>query len=186
MLTLVICISSAAVALGKAHDLQASYDPRSDPGSGQKFLEKFTGEWSVEKIFHPLTGGSVSSKGECHQMMINGGRFLKSEFVFFNSETNTTGLGLIGFAPDSGLFTSIWTDSRSTKMSIRQSKAPFDGIEIVMFSMPLPNGGHEARPSRNSTRMLDGGRKIVHQQYAVNPDNTERLMMELILTKKSQ
>jgi len=174
-----------AAAQDKPKDPQSSYDPRSAPGAGQKYLEQFVGDWTVEKIFHPRNGDPVTTKGECHQAMINGGRFLKSEFVFHDGGTNTTGLGLIGFVPDSGIFTSVWTDSRSTKMSIRQSRGPFDGSQIIMFSLPLVNGVREARPSRNTTRLVNGGQKIIHQQYAINPDNTERLMMELILTKRS-
>jgi hypothetical protein len=69
-------------------------------------------------------------------------------------------------------------------MSIRRSKTPFNGSEIIMYSVPLSNGVREGRPSRNSTRLLDGGKKSVHQQFVLNPDNTERLMMELILTRK--
>lgn len=165
---------------------QSTYDPGSGPGAGQKFLEKFAGNWDVKKIFHPRTGDPVIAKGECHQKMINDGRFLQSEFVFYNVQTNTTGIGLTGFDPASGLFTSVWADSRSTKMSIRQSKVPFDGNEIVLFSVPLTNGVREARPSRDVTRLTDNDRKIIHQQYAINPDKTERLMLELILTQRSQ
>jgi hypothetical protein len=77
-------LSSVAIAEdNKPQDAQTSYDPRSAPGVGQKFLEKFVGDWDVEKIFHPRSGGSVITKGECHQTIINEGRFLKSEFVFF-------------------------------------------------------------------------------------------------------
>jgi hypothetical protein len=165
-------------------DPQAGYDPRSSPGTGQKFLEKFVGNWDVEKIFHPRNGEPTTSKGECRQTMINDGRFLKSEFTFYGP-TNTTGLGLTGFDPATGLFSSVWVDSRSTRMSIRQSQAPFDGTNIVMSSVALAGGTHESRPSRNRTHLEDDGRKIVHDQYTMDTNNNERLMMELILTKKS-
>lgn len=154
-----------ASAQVKPKDPQGSYDPKSAPGAGQKYLEQFAGDWSVEKIFHPRDGDPVTTKGECHQAMINGGRFLKSDFNFYDGATNTTGVGLIGFVPDSGIFTSVWIDSRSTKMSIRQSREPFDGSQIVMYSVPLVNGVREARPSRNTTHLAEGGRKIIHQQY---------------------
>jgi Protein of unknown function (DUF1579) len=174
------------VAQEKPKNQEAAYEPRSAPGAGQKFLEKFVGDWEVEKIFHPRTGNAVITKAECHQTMINDGRFLKSEFIFHNGQTNITGIGLIGFEPATGLFTSIWADSRSTKMSFRQSKEPFDGNEIILFSTSVGDGVREARPSRDVTRLEDNGRKIIHQQYAINPDNTERLMLELIMTKKGQ
>jgi hypothetical protein len=183
-LSLVAGLGLVAFAQDKAKDPQGAYDRRSSPGSGQKFLEKFVGDWAVEKIFHPRTGDPVSTKGECHQTMINDGRFLKSEFIFYDGAANATGLGLVGFEADSGLFTSVWTDSRSTKMSIRQSKEPFDGSEIILASVPMANGVRETRPSRSTTRLADGGRKIIHQQSAINPDKTERLMMELILIRK--
>jgi hypothetical protein len=33
-------------------DPQSAVEPRSKPGAGQKFLERFLGEWTVEKSFH--------------------------------------------------------------------------------------------------------------------------------------
>ncbi len=179
-------IALSAAAQDKSKDPQASYDPRSAPGAGQKFLEKFVGDWNVQKVFHPRTGDPVITKGECHQEMINDGRFLKSDFVFPDGQSKITGVGLIGFEPATGLFTSVWADSRSTKMSIRQSRDLFDGNQIIMSSLPVAGSVREARPSRNVTHLEDNGRKIVHQQYAINPDNSERVMLELILTKKGQ
>lgn len=46
--------------------------------------------------------------------MVRGGRFLQSDFTFFAPPDGNgpTGQGLIGFEPESGLFTSVWTDSR--------------------------------------------------------------------------
>ena len=38
--------------------------------------------------------------------------------------------------------------------------------------------------SRTVTRLEDDGRKIVHRQYAIDADSKERLVMELILTRK--
>ena len=32
----------------KDKDPQASFEPRSKPGAGQKFLEKFVGDWDVQ------------------------------------------------------------------------------------------------------------------------------------------
>ncbi len=166
-------------------DPQSAYEPRSGPGAGQKFLEKFAGDWNVDKTFYPRSGEPVRIKGECRQTMINGGRFLRSEFTFGQGESRTTGLGLIGFQVESGKFTSVWTDSRSTRMSLRQSPDKFDGEEIVLVSRSLDEGG-ERRRSRTVTRLEDGGRKIVHRQYALGADGKERLMMELLLTRKAQ
>jgi hypothetical protein len=54
-----------------------------------------------------------------------------------------------------------------------------------MASFPIPGVVREERLSRNVTHLLDDGHKILHQQYAINADNTERLVMELILTRKA-
>ena len=67
----------------QSKDAQSSYEPRSGPGAGQKYLEAFVGEWDVVKTFYPRTGGDPSrSPGTCRQTMIHDGRFLQSEFVF--------------------------------------------------------------------------------------------------------
>ncbi len=184
------CLASAADPPPDAKDAkkdpQSSYEPRSKPGAGQKFLEKFVGDWDVEKTFHPQTGDPVHVKGECKQAMIHGGRFLRSEFVFGQGDARTTGTGLIGFEPDTGLFSSVWVDSRSTRMSLRQSQDKFDGEQIVLFSRTLQEGGREARRSRTVTRLEDNGRKIVHRQYTAGKDGKDRLVMELVMTRKAE
>ena len=187
ILSLVLIFGYSASGRGETNkDAEARYEPRSSPGSGQQFLEKFVGDWEVEKVFHSRTHGVVTTKGECHQALINGGRFLKSDFIFYGNGTNSTGVGLIGFEPDTGFFTSVWADSRSTKMSFRQSKAPFDGQRIITFSQALGNGGvREADLSRNETHLENNGRKIIHQQFVANTNGTERVVFELILTKKN-
>ena len=78
-------------------------------------------------------------------------------------------------------FDFIWIDSRQTRMSSRQSEQKFDGKEIVLFSKEL--GGKAGRKSRTVTRLEDEGKKIVHRQFGINSDGTERLVMELVLTK---
>lgn len=161
-------------------DPQAAIEPRSGPGAGQKFLERFVGEWEVVKTFHPRAGEPVTAKGTCRQTMTHGGRFLQSEFIFDGPGGKTTGTGTIGFEAETGLFTSVWVDSRSTRMSLRKSKDKFDGTEIVLFSRSLDD--KEGRRSRTVTRLEDSGKKIVHRQYSPTADGKERLVMELILT----
>lgn len=183
-------ISLTVVSLARAQqrtpkDPQSTFEPRSEPGSGQKFLAQFVGDWEVAKTFYSRTGEVVRSKGECRQTMIHDGKFLKSEFVFEQKGAKTTGTGIIGFEPASGRFTSIWVDSRRTEMSMRQSKDPFKGDEIVLYSVAFSEDQKKARPTRTLTRLEDNGRKIVHRQYAPTPDGKERLMMELILTRKT-
>src|SRR5262245_37121223 len=68
-------------------DPQSSYEPRAKPGEGQKFLEKFVGDWAVQKEFYPRSGGApFRQEGECRQAMIHGGRFLQSDFTFGRGE----------------------------------------------------------------------------------------------------
>ena len=147
-------------------DPQAGYEPRSQPGAGQKLLEKYVGDWDVAKTFYPRSGAPARQKGDCRQSMIHGGRFLRSVFVFYQGDRKTTGEGLIGFDTTSGTFTSVWTDSRATRMSLRHSKDKFNGSEIVLYSGSLDDSGKEERRSRTVTRLEQGGNKIVYRQYA--------------------
>ena len=124
-------------------------EPRSAPGAGQKFLERFVGSWRVAKTFHPRAGDPATVKGECKQTMIHDGRFLQSDFTFPGDKGKTTGMGLIGFDAETGAFTSVWTDSRSTRMSFRSGKEKFDGEKIVLYAQALGDG--KARPSRTET-----------------------------------
>jgi hypothetical protein len=186
-----IFLLAVALPLGAAQpgqkqkDPQSTYEPRSEPGVGQKFLAKFVGDWEVVKTFYPRSGELVRTKGECRQAMIHAGRFLESKFVFGDGAARTTGLGLVGFEPSSGKFTSVWTDSRSTRLSLRQSRDKFDGEQIVLYSGTLGDGGKASRTSRTVTRLEEEGRKIVHRQYTAGADGQERLIMELVLTRKA-
>jgi hypothetical protein len=118
--------------------------------------------------------------------MIHEGRFLKSDFVFHHNGTTTTGLGVIGFEAEPGRFTSVWTDSRSTRMSLRQSQDPFDGKEIVLYGRSLNEDGKGLRRSRTVTRLEEEGHKIVHRAYVTSADGKEQLFMELLMTRKEK
>jgi hypothetical protein len=166
-------------------DAQSSYETRTEPGAGQRFLERFVGDWDVVKTFHPQSGEPVASNGTCRQRMIHGGRFLQSDFVFQGSKGETTGLGLSGFDPETGRFTTVWTDSRSDRMSLRQSREPFDGKRIVLYGAGLGEKA-PARQSRTETVLSDGGRRIEHRQFTVGADGRERLIMELSMTRRSE
>lgn len=189
MISVVVSIFCLLAATGEAQqqkdkDPQSAVEPRSNPGAGQKFLEKFVGVWDVVKTFHPRVGEPVVTKGECRQTMIHGGRFLQSDFIFQSERGKSTGLGIIGFEAESGVFTSFWTDSRSTRMSIRQSEDKYNGKEIVLYSKSLDKEGKQTRRSRTVTHLEDGGAVIVHRQYNPMPDGQEKLLMELVLKRK--
>jgi hypothetical protein len=170
----------------KKRDPQNTIEPRSGPGVGQEFLKKFEGEWNVEKLFFRQGGEGVKSMGTCTQKMIHGGRFLQSDFKFGTGDNVTTGTGIIGFDSASGKFTSTWFDSRSTRFSHRQSKEKFDGKQITLVGAGLSTEERPPRQSRTVTTLEDDGKKIVHRQFGVNPDGSERLVMQLVMTKKSK
>ena len=44
--------------------------------------------------------------------------------------------------------TSFWTDSRQTRMSVRQSRDRFDGEQVVLYSRSLDADGNEKRRTR--------------------------------------
>jgi Protein of unknown function (DUF1579) len=79
---------------------QSKFEPRTLPGEGQKFLERFAGEWDLEKTTYPRAGAPVRAEGRCRQTMIHGGRFLQSEFVFGRGSEEFGGTGTIGFEPE--------------------------------------------------------------------------------------
>lgn len=163
-------------------DPQSAVEPRSAPGEGQKFLQKFVGTWDVVKTFHGRDGQVTKTTGSCRQTMIHGGRFLQSEFTFEGANGSSTGTGVIGFESATGKFTSVWFDSRSTRMSHRMSTGRFDGKEIVLAGATLD--GSTGRPSRTVTRFEGDGMKIVHQQFVTSENGQERLLMQLVLTKR--
>lgn len=167
----------------RSRDPQASYEPRSAPGQGQQYLARMAGDWDVQKTFHRRDGGEpATTPGTCRQTMIHGGRFLQSDFTFDNAEGPSTGTGVIGFDPQSGRFTSFWVDSRSTRTSIRQSEGTFDGERVVLWSRTLGEDG-AARRSRTESRVSADGQRIEHRQWAVAADGSERLVMEMVLTR---
>jgi Protein of unknown function (DUF1579) len=164
---------------------RSKFEPRSEPGAGQELLKRFEGEWDVTKIIHRQSGAPSQAIGRCRQTMIHDGRFLQSEFTFEQSGRKTTGLGIIGFEPESGTFTSFWTDSRQTRMSVRQSRDRFDGKQIILYSRSLEADGKESRRSKTVSRLEDGDRKLIHRQYALGTDGRERLFMELTMTRRT-
>ena len=163
---------------------QKKFEPRSEPGAGQAYLARFAGDWKVVKTFHPRSGAPVVANGTCRQAMVRDGRFLQSDFTFEAPGGKTTGgQGLIGFEPENGLFTSVWTDSRQTRMSIRRGREPFDGSRIALYGVSLDPNTPDPRPSRTVSTLKDGDKVLTHQQFSINSDGTERLIMELVMTR---
>ena len=120
----------------------------------------------MAKKFYSRTGEAVETKGTCKQVMIHDGRFLKSEFTFGSVDAAVSGLGIVGYDPKTDRFTSFWTDSRSTRISIRASKGPFNGRQLVLFSRSLDEAEKDTRSSKTVTQLEEDGNVIRHQQYA--------------------
>lgn len=178
-----LLLAGGPTAAQDTKDPQEKFEPKSKPGAGQKYLEAFVGEWDVTKTFYPRQGDPAKVPGTCKQALVQDGRFLQSLFTFRPAGgKETTGQGLIGWEPETGKFTSVWIDSRQTRMSFRRSEKAFDGKEIVTAGADL--GGPPGRKSKAVSKVEDGGKVIVHRQYAVEPDGTDRLVMELRMTKK--
>jgi hypothetical protein len=116
--------------------------------------------------------------------MVQDGRFLESKFTFHQNGKTMTGMGVSGFDPQTGLFTTVWYDARSTRMSIRQSREPFDGKQIVLWSVSIGGSHGQEHESRTLTHLEENGKKLIHRQYTNGPDGKERVMMELIMTRK--
>lgn len=178
------CLLIAAMPASAQKAGQPSPEPDSAPGLGQKLLEKMAGSWEVTKVYYPRQGDPIRTSGQCRSTMIQNGRFLQTEFEFNQAEGKTTGLGIIGFEPETGRFTSFWVDSRQTRASVRQGKEPFDGQKIVLYSVSLDPQSKDSRHSKTISYLEDNGRKLVHRQYALGTGTEERLVMELIMTRR--
>lgn len=190
----VVCLACAALPIAchgtptvnrssPKDEVQAAYEPRSAPGEGQQFLARMVGEWNVQKTFHRRGGGEPAvTTGTCTQTLVHDGRFLQSEFRFGTGKDASTGTGMIGFDADTKRFTSFWVDSRSTRVSVRQSDTTFDGTRVELVSRTLGEDKN-ARQSRTETRLDADGQRIVHRQFGRGTDGEERLVMELVMQR---
>ena len=163
---------------------QEAYEPSTKTGAGQALLSQFAGEWDVVKTFFPMKGDPIVTRGTCTQRMIHNGHFLESDFTFFEKDgSKSTGTGISGFDPKTNRFTTVWYDSRQTTMSIRQSDGTFDNKNIVLWATALDPD----RPGRKTVaraHLEDNGNLLLHRHYAIAPDGSERMMIELRMTKK--
>jgi hypothetical protein len=167
-----------------AQQTHKEYEPPSGAGAGQKLLAQFAGDWDMDKTFFPPNGKPVVSKGTCKQYMIQDGKFLQSDFVFFEADgSKSTGTGISGFDPKTNRFTTVWYDSQKTTMSIRQSDGTFDGTTIALWATGLDPD----RPGRKTVaraHLEENGRVLVHRHYLIDDKGNERLMLEWRMTRK--
>jgi hypothetical protein len=178
---LVILFVATVLLAQQTHN---QYEPPNAPGAGQKLLVQFAGAWDVVKTFFPMNGKPIVTKGTCKQYMIEDGKFLQSDFIFFNSDgTKTTGTGISGFDSKTNRFTTAWYDSRQTTMSIRQSDGTFDGKNIVLWATPL-DPDNPGRKTVARAHLEEDGHVLLHRHFLIDDKGQERLMLELRLTRR--
>jgi hypothetical protein len=174
----------AAATAAFAQQTHNQYEPPNGPGAGQKLLAQFAGDWDVVKTFFPMNGQPRVTKGTCKQYMIQDGKFLQSDFTFFDPDgTKTTGTGISGFDSKTNRFTTVWYDSHQTTMSIRQSDGTFDGKNIVLWTTPLDTE-HPGRKTVARAHLEEDGHVLLHRHFLINDQGEERLMIEFRLTRK--
>ena len=179
-ITATLLIASASLA----QQTQNQYEPPNGAGAGQRLLAQFAGEWDVVKTFFPKSGKPIMTKGTCQQYMIQDGKFLQSDFIFFNADgTKSTGTGISGFDSKTNRFTTVWYDSRQTTMSIRQSDGTFDGKNIVLWATPL-DPDHAGGRSVARAHLEEDGRLLLHRHFTIDDKGEERMVIELRMTRK--
>jgi hypothetical protein len=160
------------------------YEPQNAPGDGQRLLAQFAGDWDVVKTFFPMNGKPRVTKATCKQCMIQDGKFLQSDFTFFDSDgTKSTGTGISGFDPKTNRFTTVWYDSRQTTMSIRQSDGTFDGKNIVLWATALDTES-PGRKTVARAHLEEDGRVLLHRHFLIDDKGEERMIIELRMTRK--
>jgi Protein of unknown function (DUF1579) len=174
-------LTAAAAVAQQTHN---QYEPANGPGAGQKLLAQFVGGWSVVDTFYPAQGKPRVTKGTCKQYMVKDGKFLESDFTFFNANgTKSTGTGISGFDARTNRFTTVWFDSRRTEMSIRQSDGTFNGKDIVLWATSLDNDT-PGRKTVARAHLEDNGRVLVYNHYLIDAGGKERMMFHMLLTRQ--
>jgi hypothetical protein len=176
-------VASASPA-ALAQQSHKEYEPPTTAGAGQKLLEQITGDFEMTKTFFPAKGEPTVTKGTVKQFMVQGGKFLESDFTFFDPDgSKSTGVGVIGFDAKTNKFTSFWYDSTKTSFSIRQSDGTFDGKTITLWATSLDPD----RPGHKSVARMhleDDGKVLVHRHYSIDDQGNERLVLEWRMTRK--
>ena len=143
-----LLIGTAAVA----QQTHAQYEPSNVLGAGQRLLAQFASDWDVVKTFFPMNGKPIVTKGICKQYMIQDGKFLQSDFTFFNSDgTKSTGTGISSFDPKTNRFTTVWFDSRQTTCQFARATARSTARTSFYGPRPSIQSIPGARPSRAPT-----------------------------------
>lgn len=133
-ITATLLIATAAVAQ-QTHN---QYEPPNALGAGQRRLTQFVGDWDVVKTFFPMNGKPIATKGTCNQYMIQDGKFLQSDFTFFNADgTKSTGTGISGFDSKTNRLPPCGTTRGRRRCRFARANGTFDGKNIVPWTTPL-------------------------------------------------
>lgn len=177
-----LAVSTAALA----QQTHAQYEPANAGGAGQKFLARMVGNWNFTDTFYGMRPNPHPqvTNGTCKQFMIQGNLFLESDFTFHHPNgTTTTGMGLSGFTPSDGKFTTVWLDSTRTEMSIRQSRGKFDGKTLALYAQQVDRE-HPGRETFAKAHLEDNDKVLIYDHYYVGPDNKPHLMFEIKMTRQ--
>jgi len=180
---MLIAASVLAAAVQPPKDPQSSYEPRSTPGLGQKYLQKFVGEWEVQKVFYPATGEPVRAGGEC-PVDDPEWKVLAVGIRLRQGGPEIDGAGNHRVRARVGKIYQFLGRLPSDPHVSASSREPFDGDKIVLYSLSLEPAGKDSRRSKTISRLEDKGGKLVHRQFALGLGGEERLMMELLMTRK--
>jgi hypothetical protein len=174
---------ASAPHVAVAQNTHKEYEPPTAAGAGQKLLAQYVGDWDMVKTFYAADGKTTVTKGTVKQFMVQGGKFLESDFTFFDPDgSKSTGVGIIGFDAKTNKFTSFWYDSTKTSFSIRQSDGTFDGSTIVLYSTTL-DPDRPGRKTYAKAVLEENGHVLVHRHYVLD-DKGERLVLQWRMTKK--
>ena len=166
-------------------DAQAKYEPPSGPGAGQQFLKTFEGEWTGRaQLQSAQRRPSEQGDRRVHAEDGAGRPVPRVRLHIPPGRQDHDWQRHQRLRRADRLFTTFWYDSRSTRFSIRQSREPFDGKQIVLHSASLTASHGQERQSRTVSHLEDGGNKLIHQQFHQDAGGKEKLLMELILTRK--
>lgn len=180
---MVALLAMATAAL--AQQTPTQYEPPNRAGIGQVYLARMVGNWTFVDNFYPLRGGKpIVSTGTCKQFMIQGGMFLESDFTFHHANgSKTTGMGISGFSPSTGKFTTVWLDNQRTEMSIRQSPKKFDGKTIVLYAQQLDRE-HPGRVTFARAYLADHDKILYYNHYYMGPDHKPHMMFQIKMTRQ--
>ncbi len=113
--------------------LQMEYMRLAQPGPAHQNLAKLEGKWAqVVKLWPEPGAEAMVFEGTATNVMILGGRFLKSEAVSGAGEMRTESLSILGYDNRYGEYTIVGFDTWGTYFVTAQGPMLEDGRTVVM------------------------------------------------------